>query len=402
MLKIWQALLISIVAIVFAAVWLATYQITTSLIWDNPFVVANHWLLPILVMFFSLIVGLAQKFLNAPNVISGGAMDAFKGISKKDDGKPSFLGALVTSFASMFSGASVGPEGALGELVRIISAFFRKKLKISPDQSLEFDSAAMASAYNGIVGNPLFTGVLATELNTTKKPLFSILTWNLMAGAIGFLFFTMLGLPVFAKYIPFTPITEISPSFILFAILLGVVGTVLATLTGLFFKFSQKFGDQIFKDNIILRVLSVGAIVAFVGFFVPEVLFAGETQIFPMLQNPAAYGFWLLVALAILKLFLLAISFKGGFLGGPTFPILFAATMLGLALSLLFPFIPVSIFVLCLEAATITLILNAPLTAILLVAIVGTADSYTICLLVVSSVTAMISGEALKKKFLRG
>jgi H+/Cl- antiporter ClcA len=126
-------------------------------------------------------------------------------------------------------------------------------------------------------------------------------------------------------------------------------------------------------------------------------MFAGETQVFPMVDSPASYGVLALLGLGILKLLLLALAVKSGFLGGPTFPILFACTMFGLALGLLFPGVPISIFVLCLEVATITVAIRAPLTAILLVAVVGTADPNEIALLVLSSVVALFVGQAVQR-----
>jgi H+/Cl- antiporter ClcA len=53
----------------------------------------------------------------------------------------------------------------------------------------------------------------------------------------------------------------------------------------------------------------------------------------------------LLFIMAVLKIALLALSFKSGYLGGPIFATLFICTMIGLALSLMFPWIPVGIFV---------------------------------------------------------
>lgn len=396
--KIWQVIFIAFAAIIFTTVWLIIYENVNTLIWQNPLITTHKLALPALILFFSLIVGLVQKYLHAQNVINGGAIDAFKGGSKDTGQKIPFIGTLISSLCSLFSGAAVGPEGALGALVEQISKYFRRKMKINSDASSGFDSAAMASAYNGIIGSPLFTGILATELRPSGKTLISFLTWNLLAGAIGFLVFYFLGLPEFAKYIPFTPINELNPSFVFWAVLLGFIGTILGALIAFLFHLFQNVFEKVFGQKIILRTLSAGCIVAFVGFFVPEVLFAGETQIFPMLKNPSAYGVTTLLIYSFLKLFLLSVSFKGGFLGGPTFPILFACTMIGLALSLLFPGIPVSIFVMCLEVAVITLVLKAPLSAILLVGLIGTADSNTVVLLVISAVTAMILGESLKKR----
>ena len=104
----------------------------------------------------------------------------------------------------------------------------------------------------------------------------------------------------------------------------------------------------------------------------------------------------MLLGMAVLKILLLALSFKSGYIGGPLFPIIFASTLVGLALSLVFPGVPVAILVLCIETAALTLALGAPLTTILLVAVVGTADQYTIVLLALSAVTAMLIGARVK------
>jgi H+/Cl- antiporter ClcA len=104
----------------------------------------------------------------------------------------------------------------------------------------------------------------------------------------------------------------------------------------------------------------------------------------------------MLLLLAILKIMLLALSFKGGFLGGPVFPILFASTMVGLALSLAFPGMPVGIFVLCIEAATIAFALGAPLTAMLLILVLSNPSPYLAALVVTSVVTALVLGALLK------
>jgi len=142
--------------------------------------------------------------------------------------------------------------------------------------------------------------------------------------------------------------------------------------------------------------VAAGIVIAVVCYFLPELLFSGEAQIHAIIQDPAAFGIGMLLLLAILKLVLLALSFKGGFLGGPVFPILFASTMVGLALSLAVPGIPVGIFVLCIEAAAIAFALGAPLTAILLVVVVSTPSPSLTALVVTSAVTALVFGALIK------
>ena len=126
-------------------------------------------------------------------------------------------------------------------------------------------------------------------------------------------------------------------------------------------------------------------------------MFSCETQIHAILSDSAKLGVHLLLLTAVLKVLLLALSFKSGYLGGPIFPTLFTCTMIGLALSLLFPGVPASIFVMCIEVAVITMALGIPLTAILLVAVVGAGNTNTIALLVVSAVVALIVGIGLRE-----
>lgn len=393
--KFWQIIGIALIAIIFTTIFLGINGFLSGAVWPNDFFTTRRWTIPVGVLLFSLIVGLAQRFLRAPTVIHGGVVNAFKGKDESD--YTTFPGALVSSFASLLSGASVGPEAPVGILVGDITAWIRSKLRISRKTAQGFDLAALASAYNGIIGSPLFTGVLATELGVGGPNALAFLAWNLLAGVIGYLFFALFNLPVFAKYISFTPINQVTVPYVLFAIALGFVGVLVALFVAISFRFFQTLTERVFHDRVILRVLAAAVIVAIVVFFVPQVMFAGETQIFPMIDNPASYGVLALLGLGVLKLVLLALSFKSGYLGGPTFPILFSCTMFGLALSLLFPGVPVSIFVLCIEAATLTMALGAPLTAILLVVVIGTADANEVALLVLSSLVALIVGESIKR-----
>ena len=399
--KIWMVILFGFVAIVFTALWLAAYSWLNTAIWSNNFVTSNTWTIPVGVLFFSLLVGLAQKYLRAPTVIHGGAMESMKGGDHEKVDYTTFPGALLSSFCSLLSGASVGPEGALGCLVQDITTWMGERLKVAREYKLGLSMAALASAYNGIIGSPLFTAVLATEFQVGGKELgVAFLAWNLLAGVIGYFFFTLLGIPVFAQSIPFTPISTLKPEYALYAILLGLVGALLTLCIGVSM---QGFGKVMgrFGDRVVLRTLVAGVVIAIVVYFFPQVMFSGESQIHTIIQNPAQYSVLLLLFFALLKILLLGLSFKGGYLGGPTFPTLFACTMVELALSLLFPAIPQSILVLCIESAAVALLLSAPLTAILLVTVVGTADPYMIALMCLSTVTAMFVGFGVKRLMAR-
>jgi chloride channel protein, CIC family len=399
--KIRIVILLAVVAIVFTALWLGIYSLLNNAIWKNSFVTSHKWIIPVGVLFFSLLVGLAQKYLRAPTVINGGALASMKGGGDEKTDYSTFPGALLTSFCSLLSGASVGPEGALGALVQDITAWMSEKLKVAEESKLGVSLAALASAYNGIIGSPLFTGVLATEFQVGGKELgIAFLTWNLLAGVIGYFFFTLLGLPVFAQSIPFPPISTLTLPDVLYAILLGLVGALVTLFIAVSFQvFGRVMGR--FGERVILRTMVAAVIIAIVVYFYPELMFDGYAQIKPIIQSPASYGVGLLLLFALLKILLLGLSFKSGYLGGPTFPTLFSCTMVAMALSLLFPSISMSILVLCIESAAVGLLLGAPLAAILLVAVVGTADPYLIALMCLSTVTAMFVGFEVKRLMAR-
>ncbi len=389
--KIWQIILVAFIAIAFTAIWLMAYESLDTLIWMNDYVSANRWTIPAGAIFFSLLVGLCLKYLHAPDVIHGGMTDSMKGEGAHSDYK-TFPGTLLSSFLSLFSGASVGPEGPIAFLIMEISAWLRARLKILNDVALGFDVAALASAYNGIVGSPIFTAIFATEFNVGKKDALKFLAWNLVAGIIGYLFYVLLGLQSFYSLMVFPSVDEITFLYVMYAVILGILGAAIALLIGLLMKGMGTFMERAFKDRIMTRILFAGVIIGAVCYVIPELMFSGESSIHSIINDPAQFGIALLLIMAVLKVFLLALSFKSGYLGGPIFPTIFACTMIGLALSLMFPGIPVGIFVCCLEVAVITLALGVPLTAILLIAVLSSVNQNLLALLVVSAVVAMILG----------
>jgi H+/Cl- antiporter ClcA len=109
----------------------------------------------------------------------------------------------------------------------------------------------------------------------------------------------------------------------------------------------------------------------------------------------------MLLLLAIVKPLLLALSFKSGYLGGPIFPILFSCTTLGLALHLVFLDVPMSIMALCIEGPAVALALGAPLTAIVLVLIVGSSTPDMMALIVLSTAVGSLVGGTVTRAITR-
>ena len=188
-------LLIALIVGLFSVIWFGSYQQLNNLIWNNSFVVANRWMIPVGIMFFSLLVGLAEKYLHAPNSIEGGALDPL--LAGDTTSYKTFWGALATSYFSLFSGASVGPEGPLGFLAVDVCEWLALKMKLAKQAFLPASMAGLSSAYNGLVGNSVFAALMASETSGGKGGL-ALLAANLAAGSVGFLVFELLHVPPFA------------------------------------------------------------------------------------------------------------------------------------------------------------------------------------------------------------
>lgn len=395
--RLGAVVLIALIAIIFSLAFLVLNGYLEHAIWTENVLSENRWMIPVLVVLFSLVVGLSRRYLRAPSAIDAGFVEMVRGDAEPPDYRQ-FPGAFVSSLASLLSGASIGPEGVLGVLVGEISEFIRPHLRIPDSAASGFTLAALASAFNGLIGGVIFTGIFATELQAgrVKSPL-QCLVWNLIAGAVGFVVFRAAGFQSFASMIPFPPAGQ-TPLFVVVAVICGVLGTGIALLAGVWLQAVERAMDRIFGGRVVLRAVAAGAVIGAVCFVFPDLLFSGEAQIHGFIANPALYGAGLLLLLAFLKIGLFGISIKAGYIGGPVFPILFACTLIGLALNLLVPGVPAAVFVLCIEAGALAVAMGIPLTAILLVALLSGADQDMIVLLVISVATGLLlSAEAMKR-----
>jgi H+/Cl- antiporter ClcA len=385
-------LLFALIVGLFSVVWFGSYQWLDNFIWNNSFVSENRWTIPVGIMLFSLLVGLIQQYLHGANAIDGEALGPL--LEGDTTSYKTFWGTLANSFASLLSGASVGPEGPLGYLAVDVSEWLSMKMKLPKEGYLPAAFAGISSAYNGLVGNSLFAALLASETSGGKGGL-AQLAANLAAGSVGYLVFTLIGVPPFADALEEGQPFDLTVSLVVWAIVLGLIGALLGVYTGVAMRVFRKLMGA-FEDRPIPRVLAAGAILSVICFFIPDLMFSGEASIGPIMADPAQVGVAMLLLFALLKPLMLALSLKSGYLGGPIFPLLFSAIMIGLALSLVFTGLPVGMLTACIQAGVITLALNAPLTSILLVAVITGADANLLELIVVAAVTAMIAGQVFK------
>jgi len=127
-----------------------------------------------------------------------------------------------------------------------------------------------------------------------------------------------------------------------------------------------------------------------VGVAAPVLLASGELQVGGIAANPGAYGPAVLVAMALAKLALLAVAFRSGFLGGPTFPAIFASVCVAEAACLLVPGLRVDIVIGGVTAGFLTVVFKAPFMVILLTSVMLDATPEVTALLTLAVAAVMI------------
>ena len=148
---------------------------------------------------------------------------------------------------------------------------------------------------------------------------------------------------------------------------------------------------------MVLRALVAGVIFSVVGVLAPVMMFSGETQVQTVIKDAAGYGVAVLLVMALGKLALLSVGFRSGFLGGPTFPLIFASTSVALALNLAFPSVPVAIFVAGVMAGAVYALFRTPLMVVLLTGFMLDEGATMMALIVLAVATVMIVMPPLQK-----
>jgi len=366
--------------------WLWLYTWFMNHVWYSDYVTSHHWMFPVICLPFSLLVGLIVKYLKAPTNIDGSFLDSLTG-NASDIKWRLFPATVAESLASLWSGAVLGPEGGIGALSSQLAGFYNEKLRIPEQHRSRLVFSSVSSAYNGLLENPIFTGVLGYEVQDQERGR-ATLAANLLGGAIGYIIFGLLGGTGLAGYLDLPPVTSFKFLDVLYVMILAIVGVALAVILALLLRISTRLFARL-DDRIIIRALTAGVIFSIVGYFAPIVMFSGENQIHTVVNDPEHYGLALLLVMALGKFALLATGFRSGFLGGPTFPSIFAVVCVAEAIHIAIPGLSLTILIAGLLPGLLMMLFRTPFMVILLTAFLLTASETLIALIVFAVVTVL-------------
>ena len=150
-------------------------------------------------------MGLLVKYAKAPSNLDGSILDSLTGDVSHLQWK-NLPVTVAQSLASLFSGAVLGPEGAIGNIASKIAAMYCDAFEFPAEQRSKLVFASVASGYNGLLENPVFAAVLGTEVAETRQKGLSTLPAALIGGGVGYGVFLLLHETGFVNFLHLPPV----------------------------------------------------------------------------------------------------------------------------------------------------------------------------------------------------
>jgi len=334
-----------------------------------------------------LVVGVLHRLMKLPDRTPGVIEDLHSGHSD-----PSLVpGILVTSAVSLMSGASLGPEKALGATVGGAGAWISKRRGMNDEQTQTNTFSGFAGAYGGLLSSPAIVVMLILELARPGGQRFTkILVNSVVASSVSFgVYFAIAGSVFLDLYK--VPQYTFEPRQMLVGVALGVVAAVVVMGVVLVIAIFTKVFARAKVPRLVKPVLG-GVIFGLVGVALPLTMFTGSDQLATVLADAPTLGTGLVLALVLGKTIAFAASSASGFVGGPVFPALFIGGTAGVAVNMLIPDIPLGLAFTCMLASVIGALVSAPFTMVMLTALltqVGALQTAPVLLAVISAFLTM-------------
>lgn len=350
------------------------------------------WPVPPL-MLAGLLTALAIKYL--PGTGGHSPADPFKA-SAGPPGLTELPGIVLAALASLSLGAVLGPEApliAIGGGLGVFAA--RLARRGAPDKTVAVVAAAGSfAAISALLGSPLLGAFLLMEASGLGgATLEFVLLPGLVAAGIGSLIFTGLGswtgLGTFSLVIPDLPaFGQPDAAEFGWALAIGVLAAALGSgIRWLALALRRQVGRRTVLLTPAAGLAVAGLAIAFAagsGKGSAEVLFSGQDALGPLVTSGAGYAVAVLALLIACKALAYSVSMSG-FRGGPVFPAMFIGAAFGLLLSHL-PGLPLVAGVATGIGAMSAVMLQLPLTSVLLATLLLGSDGLAVMPLVIVAV----------------
>lgn len=278
---------------------------------------------------------------------------------------------VVFSLASLFSGAAVGPEAPLTDISGGMGTWFADRLKADPARVRLLAYSGVAGAFGAFFGFAPVGALLAAELISPKSTSISRLdiAAGLASGSVGYVVYVVLGGAAVGPILAFPGTAQLTVANMAVAVVIGALAALLGLVYGAGLM-KARLGLQTVRTRPWIAALLGGSATALVAVFAPLLLFSGQTQTPQIIAQAASIGALMLVVIGVAKLIFSLWSLSSAYFGGPIFPLIFAGTCFGLALTQAVPALPQGVAVMAIVAGMVVAASAAPLSITLFLALI--------------------------------
>jgi len=333
-----------------------------------------------------LIVGLLRHVLRLPENVPGTVAMIQAGRVE-----PSMvLGAVAVSLVSLSGGASLGPEDALGKMGGGLGTWISERRKLSDDLRATNTLSGMSAAYGGLLSSPILASILTLEIGRPTAARFAdTLVGGLLAASVAFaVYFPIAGATFVGIYTP--PSYQYEDWHMLAAIPLGLAAGALALVTVIAIALMKRLTAPLARFPI-LRPVTGGIVFGLVGVALPLTLFTGTDQLTTVINEGAALGAGLLIAIVVAKILVFAVCEATGFIGGPFLVMLFIGGTAGVTAHVLLPGLPEGLAFTTMFAALPAALVPAPFSLLLIGALTTQIGTLQIAPVAVAVLTAYLA-----------
>ncbi len=351
----------------------------------------GHWWWILVTTAAGVVVGMLRQLFGLHDDVPGLVEDLRAGYVD-----PTLVpGTVAVSLASLFGGASVGPEKVLASMGGGAGRWMARRRRLTGEDAQVDTLAGIAGIYGGLFSSPVIVVMLVLELARPGGRRFSkVLVANIVAASVSFgIYFAIAGAVFLGVYQ--VPRYTFEDWQLLAAVPLGLFAAVITGFTmGVIALVSRSF-DRLRLPTVAKSALG-GTTYGLIGVALPLTMFSGGDQLATVLTGAGALGPGLCIAILGAKALTVGVSRASGFLGGPIFPAIFIGGTAGVVVHVVLPEVPMGLAFSCLLAAVLGTLVAAPFAMVLLAAFMTQVGPLQTPPILIAVVSAYLAVEALR------
>ena len=332
------------------------------------------------------LVGVLRRVLRLPDKLDG----TLKEIQDERVETSTVLKAVGVSLVSLIGGASLGPEDALGKMGGGFGTWFSARRRLDESTSATNALSGISAAFGGMLSSPILATALVIEVARPKLArLGDAMVATLLASTVAFaVYFPIAGTTFLGIYR--LPPFKYEDWQLAAAVPLGLVAAALALTTMVAVGLLRKLTAPLAERSILRSTLG-GIVFGLVGVALPLTLFTGTSQLTTVIDDGAALGAGLIIAVVFAKILVFALCEATGFIGGPILVMLFVGGTAGTAAHLLIPGLPEGLAFATMFAAILGALVAAPFSLIVLAAVTTQIGALQLAPVAVAVLTAYLT-----------